>query len=120
MLGFFRSSFLSEYSDASENFGLHMVQENPEELYTYAPEQDRWVLDHLTAGHYFFPELYEDRGHRVFTEVSISDLPLLLSESRSKATGSAHSRHFKNLSPTVGTPVSFSSAELGIEERGSD
>jgi len=57
MLRFFRSSFLSEYSDVSENFGLHMVQENPEVLYTYAPEQDLWVLDRLTAGHYFFPEL---------------------------------------------------------------
>lgn len=60
-LRFFRSSFLSEYSAASQNFGLHMVQENPEEIYTYALEQDRWVLDRLTAGRYFFPELYEDR-----------------------------------------------------------
>lgn len=59
MVRFIRSSFLSEYSDASENFGLHMVQENPEELCTYAPQQDRSVLDRLTAGHYLFPELYE-------------------------------------------------------------
>jgi len=117
MMRFIRSSFLSEYSDASEYFGLHMIQENPEELYTYEPEQDRWVLDRLTAGHYFFPELYEDRGHGVFTEVSISDLPALLSETRSKAAESAHSLHFKHLSPTVRTPVSFTSAELGVEER---
>ena len=118
MMRFIRSSFLSEYSDASENFGLHIIHENPEELYTYEPEQDRWVLDRLTAGHYFFPELYEDRGHGAFTEVSISELPTLLSETRSKATDRAQSLQFKHLSPTVGTPVSFTSAELGVEERG--
>jgi len=120
MLRFFRSSFLSEYSDALENFGLHMVQENPDELYTYAPEHDRWVQDRLTAGYYFFPELYEDRGHGVVSEVAVSDLPALMSETRSKATERARSLHFNHLSAIDGIPVSFSSAELGIEERGAD
>lgn len=96
-----------------------MVQENPEEIYTYALEQDRWVLDRLTAGRYFFPELYEDRGHGVFTEVSISDLPAFLSEARAKASDWARHLHVKGSPPNDNTtPVSFSSVELGIQERG--
>lgn len=77
---FFKGRFVSDYSGEPEAYSLHALDEETEELYTYVQDLKSWNRDRLLAGHFHFPEQYEDQGQVTFEEVSRDEVYGLLDQ----------------------------------------
>lgn len=115
---YFKSQFHSDYSDPTDSLGLHVLDERSEELYTYNSYLDVWLMDRVSAGHYFFPELYVEVGHLIFEEVTAEDVPALLGELESVASEPpAHHQHVQGAEPSEREQTDgLTSAQLGIAQ----
>lgn len=79
---FYKGRYKGDNSEIAEGFGLHVVDEVEEQLYTYIQELKTWNRNLLTEDHYFFPELHEDEGQVIFEEIPRDEVYALLPKVR--------------------------------------
>lgn len=66
---YFQGHYRSEDGVMSTSFGIHVVDEVAEELYTYVQELKTWNRNLQTEDHFYFPELHTEGGQVIFTEI---------------------------------------------------
>lgn len=77
---FYKGRFVSDYSNVQEAYSLHALDEATDELYSYVQDLKSWNRDRLLAGHFHFPEQYEEQGHAIFEEVPRDEVYGLLDQ----------------------------------------
>lgn len=66
---YFKGEYLSEGGRLAEGFSLNAVDVEAERLYTYSQDLKAWHRNAALEGHFYFPELHEDRGQVIFGEI---------------------------------------------------
>lgn len=66
---YFKGKYLSEGNRLGEGFSLNAVDEGAERLYTYSQDLKAWHRNATLEDHFYFPELHEDRGQVIFSEI---------------------------------------------------
>lgn len=79
---FFKGYFESEYSQDKNTFGIHVLDEDTEFLYTYVQDFKAWHRNTRATDHFHFPELHEGQGQVTFEEVSRDTVYELLPQIR--------------------------------------